>query len=135
MLNYNWGSNMDISNNMIYILLSERLEHIETNKSFAEDHLHYILGRNTLSQSYITGFGTMPPDDIHHRPSIFYKATVPGLLVGGPSQNFGDPFAEGLLNGKPAAKCYVDNNQSYSTNEVTIYWNSALFLALSLLGV
>lgn len=30
------------------------------------------------------------------------------------------------------AKCYVDNSESYSTNEITIYWNSPLTYLLSL---
>ncbi|MFR5028500.1 MAG: glycoside hydrolase family 9 protein [Coprococcus sp.] len=29
-------------------------------------------------------------------------------------------------------KCYVDNAQSYSCNEVTIYWNSPLVYLLRL---
>ena len=37
-----------------------------------------------------------------------------------------DPFAASLLAGCAAQFCYVDDIQSWSTNELTINWNSAL---------
>ena len=32
---------------------------------------------------------------------------------------------------KPTGKCYVDNQESYTTNEITIYWNSPLTYLLT----
>ncbi|HBS43309.1 MAG TPA: hypothetical protein DEA91_00455, partial [Paenibacillus sp.] len=35
-----------------------------------------------------------------------------------------DEYVVEHLQGKPAAQCFADHELSYSTNEVTIYWNS-----------
>ena len=53
------------------------------------------------------------------------------MLVGGPDSNMEDPFAKATLADAPKAKCYADNEQSYSCNEVTVYWNSPLIYLLS----
>ena len=53
------------------------------------------------------------------------------MIVGGANSNLEDPYAKATLNKVAAAKCYVDNVQSYSCNEVTIYWNSPLVNLLS----
>ena len=41
---------------------------------------------------------------------------------------------EKRLSGKPPFECYLDELESYSTNEVAVYWNSALVYALALYG-
>ena len=51
---------------------------------------------------------------------------MPGMLAGGPDSSLEDPHAQALLKDAPPAKCYIDNAESYSTNEVAIYWNSPL---------
>ena len=61
------------------------------------------------------------------------KAAMPGMLVGGPDSGLDDPCAKGALEGAAPAKCYVDNDQSYSTNEVAIYWNSPLVCLLKMI--
>jgi len=55
-----------------------------------------------------------------------------GMLVGGVNSNLEDSAAEAYLANTPAAKCYVDHAESYSTNEITIYWNSPLTYLLAL---
>jgi endoglucanase len=55
-----------------------------------------------------------------------------GMLVGGVDSSLEDDMAKALLASAPKAKCYVDNAESYSTNEVTIYWNSPLVYLLTL---
>ncbi|MCL2486956.1 MAG: glycoside hydrolase family 9 protein, partial [Oscillospiraceae bacterium] len=135
MPSYPWGSNMSVANGITTFLIADRIQEDASNLETSMDHLHYILGRNPLSQSYVSGFGVIRPKRPHHRPSIVAGAPMPGMLIGGPSQNLEDPYAKSLLSGRPPAKCFVDNDQSYSTNEMTIYWNSALYLALALLGV
>jgi endoglucanase len=59
---------------------------------------------------------------------------MPGMLVGGPDSNLDDSYAQATLSGKPAAACYVDDEQSYSCNEITIYWNSPLVYLLTGIG-
>lgn len=126
---YPWGSNMTVANNAMVLLignlLNEKPEYVEA----ALDHVHYLVGRNSLSQSYVTGYGDNPARHPHHRLSAAAGETVPGMVAGGPNKNLQDPLAKSLLQGNPPAKCYVDAEPSYSTNEITIYWNSpALFV-------
>lgn len=55
-----------------------------------------------------------------------------GMLVGGVNANKEDSAAKAYLATTPSAKCYVDHSESYSTNEIAIYWNSPLTYLLSL---
>jgi endoglucanase len=127
-MDYTWGSNMTVANHAMHLLLAAELEpeKAEDFRNAAWQHLHYLMGANPTGYCYITGHGTLSPTGNHHRPSQFTKKTVPGMLAGGPDAGLEDPYAKAVLTGKPPAKCYVDNEQSYSTNEVTIYWNSPL---------
>ena len=56
---------------------------------------------------------------------------MPGMLVGGPDSKLEDPFARANLSDAPYSACYIDSVQSYSCNEVTIYWNSPLVYLIS----
>ena len=59
---------------------------------------------------------------------------MPGMLVGGADSNLEDPYAKAVLLGKAPESRYADNAQSFSCNEITIYWNSPLIYLLSGLG-
>ncbi|MCL6606084.1 MAG: glycoside hydrolase family 9 protein [Paenibacillus sp.] len=123
---YIWGSNMLVMNNAMLLLLAE---HLSGDSNFADcalDHLHYLMGRNVLDISYVTGFGDQSVMHPHHRPSVGDDVIlpVPGLVSGGPDRGLHDDYVIEHLQGKPAAQCFADHDQSYSTNEVTIYWNS-----------
>jgi len=52
--------------------------------------------------------------------------TFAGSLAGGANQNPGDPPSDAYLVGCKPQLCYIDDIESYSTNEVAINWNSAL---------
>ncbi|WP_339247215.1 glycoside hydrolase family 9 protein [Paenibacillus sp. FSL F4-0243] len=123
---YIWGSNMLVMNNAMLLLVAE---YFSGDSSFADcalDHLHYLMGRNVLDISYVTGFGDHPVMHPHHRPSVGDHVVdpVPGLVSGGPDRGLHDEYVVEHLQGKPAAQCFADHELSYSTNEVTIYWNS-----------
>ena len=45
--------------------------------------------------------------------------------------NLEDPYAKATMTGTAPAKCYVDNAQSFSCNEVTVYWNSPLIYLMA----
>jgi len=79
----------------------------------------------------VTGFGDRPVTEPHHRPSVAddVDAPVPGLVSGGPNAGIQDEYAAEHLQGRAPAKSFADHEDSYATNEVTIYWNSpALFV-------
>ena len=122
---YNWGSNMTIANAGIVLGL-------EGKKDAANEVLNYLLGKNPLGACFVTGFGTVSPEAPHHRPSMAKNAAQPGMLVGGVNSNLEDSAAKAYCKTNPPAKCWVDNSESYSTNEITIYWNSPLIYLLAL---
>jgi endoglucanase len=130
-LTYNWGSNMTVCDNANFLHLSADLFKNGEYSQAADRHLCYIFGANPMSVCYVTGMGSVSPQNTHHRPSMAQGKTMPGMLAGGPNKNLEDPYAKAVLQGNPPAKCYADNAQSYSTNEVTVYWNSALIYLLS----
>ncbi len=122
---YEWGSNMSIAN--AGILLS-----LNGNKDAADEVLNHLLGKNPNGICYVTGFGTVSPQTPHHRPSMVAGKAQPGMLVGGVDSQLEDSAAKAYCKSSPAAKCYIDNSESYSTNEITIYWNSPLVYLLAL---
>lgn len=129
---YIWGSNMLVMNNAMLLLAAERFSGNLSYADCALDHLHYLLGRNVLDISYVTGYGDRPVRHPHHRPSVGdgVEEPVPGLVSGGPDRGLHDEYVREHLQGRPAAQCFADHELSYSTNEVTIYWNSpAVFVA------
>ena len=99
-----------------------------------ERHLEYIFGKNPLNKCYVTGYDERSPQHPHHRPSAALGKPMPGMLVGGPDSGLHDSRAKERLLGKPPFECYLDELECYSTNEVAVYWNSALVYALSLYG-
>ncbi|MCR5673246.1 MAG: glycoside hydrolase family 9 protein [Lachnospiraceae bacterium] len=131
---YPWGSNMTIANNGMALLMAYSLTKEEDYRLAAKRQLDYLLGVNCNSYCFLTGYGTLSPQRPHHRPSQAVGKCMKGMLVGGPDSGLHDPYAKTVLAGLPKARCYTDNEQSYSCNEITIYWNSplcALFAGLS----
>jgi endoglucanase len=49
-----------------------------------------------------------------------------GTIAGGPNSGIQDPVAQRLLQGCAPQFCYIDDIESWSTNELTINWNAAL---------
>lgn len=127
-----WGSNGTVMNNMMLVSAAYDLSGDEKYLDAARLSMDYILGRNPLNQSYVSGYGTYAMQHPHHRfwandPANGYPAPPPGALAGGPNASPTDPdaLAAGVMELAPA-KRYVDEIGSYSTNEVTINWNAPL---------
>lgn len=132
---YVWGSNMVICNRgMLFILCALKcaLEKTDIYKEAALSQLHYLLGRNALDVSYVTGHGENAFKNPHNRPTACdgIDDPMPGWVSGGPFKAPCDAAAmERIPVGTAPMKCYVDHVDSYSTNEITIYWNSpAIFM-------
>lgn len=128
---YSWGSNMTVCNNARILIDAYRITGDEKYNAAAYDQMSYLLGQNPVSYCYVTGYGSVSAKHVHHRPAIVTSYVIPGMVVGGPNQNLEDPYAKATLSGTAGAKCYADNDQSFSTNEVTIYWNSPFIYLLS----
>ncbi|MFN4111427.1 MAG: glycoside hydrolase family 9 protein [Ignavibacteria bacterium] len=126
---YYWGSNSQVLNNGILLILT----YIKTNNniylSSALEQLNYILGCNAHNFSFVTGIGKKYPMRPHHRPSEAdgILEPIPGFVVGGPNQFLNDPILQQYFNqNTPPALCYIDHLQSWASNEVAINWNAPL---------
>lgn len=133
---YVWGSNGVAANYGVQLLVTNALHPDPRFVETALDNLHYLLGRNTFSLSWVTQLGENPYRHPHHRPSaaLGLPEPWPGLLSGGPNRGRQDDVLRKLSSGLPA-KMYVDDTGSYASNEVAINWNAALvFLLAGALG-
>lgn len=129
---FNWGSNMTVANAGIILGAAYKATGDTKYLDAATAQTDYLLGTNPVGECFFTGYGTVSPENPHHRPSMAVGKAMKGMLVGGVNQNLEDSAAKAYCQGLPAAKCYVDNSESYSTNEITIYWNSPLTYLISL---
>ncbi len=126
---FGWGSNAQALNQALMLIQAYRLGGERAQLDAAQAVLDYVLGRNPLGQSYVTGFGTHPPLHPHHRPSEAdgVAAPVPGFVVGGPNPGRQDEKGCPVryASAQPAL-AYLDHVCSYASNEVAINWNAPL---------
>ncbi|MCR4580013.1 MAG: glycoside hydrolase family 9 protein [Treponema sp.] len=130
---FGWGSNGAVCDVGHILMVAYKLCGKEEYKDLARRQISYILGSNPLNICYVTGAGSNSTKKPHHRPSGASGKLMPGMLAGGPCQGLHDACAKEKLEGQPPLKCYIDEEPSYSTNEVAIYWNSALVYLLAAL--
>lgn len=147
---FEWGSNLTVASNgrilqtaaMIIDSFGDSLgltseqckEKYDEYVKYKETQLNYLLGQNACAYCFVTGYGELKPENPHHRPSVAAGEAMKGMLVGGPDSNFAENGADSVAtrscaNAAPA-HCYIDNDNSWSTNEITIYWNSPLIYLL-----
>jgi len=130
---FEWGSNAVAANQGVALVQLWRATGDTAALGTARALLDYLLGRNALGTSFVTGFGARSPMRPHHRPSASdtVAAPVPGLLVGGPNPGQQDRCA-GYPSRVPA-RSWVDSTCAYAANEVAINWNAPLaYLAAAL---
>jgi endoglucanase len=128
-----WGSNGVAANYAMQLLVAGALAHKPAYLETALDNLHYLLGRNVFSLSFVTQVGAHPFRHPHHRPSGADSNAEPwpGLLSGGPNRGRQDSAMRQLSPGLPPARMYLDNQAAYSANEVAINWNAPLVFLLA----
>ena len=128
-----WGSNSTASNQGVWLLHAYYITGEQKYYKAAVKALDYLLGKNPLDMSFVTGYGTKSPKMPHHRPSTSdnVEEPIPGMLVGGPQPGGEDVGAKAewkcddYRTGQ-AATAYTDQRCSYATNEVAINWNAPL---------
>jgi hypothetical protein len=136
-----WGSNAAVLNTGILLGVTHDLtgeaQYLET----MVDVMDYLLGRNPLNFSYVTGYGSAFVQHPHHRfwanrPDEGWPAPPPGVVAGGANESADDTVAVAaeLLDRAPAAR-YIDDIEAYSTNEVTINWNAPLAWVATYLNI
>lgn len=128
-----WGSNNLVLNNLVVVAVAHDLTGAEHYRDAVLQGMDYVLGRNALNQSYVTGHGT---NDVVNQHSRWYAnqfdPSLPnppdGTLAGGPNsdESTWDPTTQANLSGCAPQFCFLDHIDSYATNELTINWNSTL---------
>lgn len=111
------------------LLYADQIAGTAKYRRYALQNADYLLGRNATGYCYVTGFGDKSPMHPHHRISAAdgIAAPFPGLLVGGP--NPGQQDKNNMRNAYPsnvADESYVDDAESYASNEIAINWNASL---------
>jgi endoglucanase len=128
---YPWGSNSFILNNGIILAYAHAFTKDRRFLDGAVATMDYILGRNALGKSHVSGYGTRPLTNPHHR--LWARAIgpkfpppPPGVVCGGPNSDLQDPYSKAANLGCVGQTCYVDHIDAYSANEVAINWNAEL---------
>lgn len=130
---YVWGSNGVAASYGLQLLVANAFSPDPAFVNAAQDNLHYLLGRNTFSLSWVTQVGEHPYRHPHHRPSGADKNEEPwpGLLSGGPNAGRQDAILAALPKDLPPAKVYADDQGSYASNEIAINWQAAFVFLLA----
>jgi endoglucanase len=136
---YDWGSNQLILQNLIVLSAAFDLSGERAFLDGAREGMDYILGRNAMGLSYVTGYGARSPQNQHSRWYAHQRdATLPnppvGSLAGGPNSSFVDDIAKAQLTGCAPQTCYVDDIEAYGSNEIAINWNAPLVYVASFLA-
>jgi len=130
-----WGSNSSVLNASLLHAVAYDLTGDSEYRSAALAGLDYVLGRNPLGQSYVSGYGVAPFQNAHHRfwahgYSSSWPVPPPGVLAGGPNAYLDglttDQKEELGLVGCEPSKCWADNEEAFSLTEVTVNWNAPL---------
>jgi endoglucanase len=127
---YPWGSNSLVANNAIVMALAYDFTHEDEYSRGVVQGMDYLLGKNPLNLSFVSGFGENAFENPHHRFWAHQKKSSfphppPGVLAGGPNSRLQDPTSS-RLGGCPPQRCYIDHVDAWSVNEVAINWNAPL---------
>ncbi|WP_421733282.1 glycoside hydrolase family 9 protein [Cellulomonas sp.] len=131
---YAWGSSSSVANNLVVVGVAYDLTGDPTYSRSVLEGMDYLLGRNGLNQSYVTGWGEVASHQQHSRwfahsldPALPQPPT--GSLAGGPNSQSStwDPTMQATFTeGCAPSMCYLDTISSWASNEITVNWNSAL---------
>ena len=113
----------------VALLFADAMQGSTKYRRYALQNADYLLGRNATGYCYVTGFGDKSPMHPHHRPSAAdqVEAPFPGMLVGGP--NPGQQDKQNMKAKYPSNvpdESYIDDAESYASNEIAINWNASL---------
>jgi endoglucanase len=131
---YYWESNEDVLHKSGDLLLGYEVTGNQAYKDTALNQLGYILGNNSLNESFVTKEGTNYASHPYNWVYYDYNILMPGWASGGPNGYAtgagSDAPLINLINlGTPPAKCWLDlaaSNGSYASNEGETSENAAL---------
>ena len=127
-----WGSNGRILNNLVVLTAAHERTGDRRFRDAAATGMDYLLGRNALGQSYVTGYGTDATAHLRTRqfghdldPAL--PPPPPGVLAGGANSVHSPGFpSDPRIAGLPPQRCYLDVPTSETTNDMCIRWNAPL---------
>ena len=131
---YIWGSNSVVADNSIVLAYAYMLTGDDKYMDGVISGMDYLLGRNAMDNSYVTGYGANAIKNPHHRYwanqiDETFPSAPNGVLSGGPNSGMQDPWVQGMGWKKgeiEPQKCYMDHIEAWSVNECTINWNASL---------
>jgi endoglucanase len=128
---FGWGSNSNLLNRAMLIALAHDWTGEPRYRAAVVDSADYLLGRNPIGRSYVSGYGTDPMRNPHHRFwAVFfdpaYPPPPPGVLSGGPNSGGGDEVANAIKGKCAPMACWRDDGRAFALNEVAINWNAPL---------
>ncbi|MCR4644570.1 MAG: glycoside hydrolase family 9 protein [Oscillospiraceae bacterium] len=133
---YEWGSNSMVINNAMILGMAYDLTEDPKYCNGVITAMDYIFGRNAIENSYVTGYGnegTTTANPHHrywcHQMKPDWPSAPDGCLSGGPNSDMNDPMIQGAgykIGELAPMKCYYDNCDAWSVNEITINWNAPL---------
>lgn len=127
--NLYWGSNGVLATIGWHWILWSHLSGEDAFVKNAETQLHYLFGVNPLDKTFITGAHPNSVKAPHFRPSVSGRIELPaGFITGGPNGPIG------ATDGLPPMRSYVDDIESFATNEFAINWQSPWALYTSLIA-
>jgi endoglucanase len=134
-----WGSNSNLLNRAIVLGYAQDLTGDAKYRAGVVDAMDYVLGRNPLRVSYVSGYGARSMRNPHHRfwaksKDSSLPGPPPGVLSGGPNSGLSEEDAKRV--GRPCVSqtCWADDIDAYTLNEVTINWNAPLFWVAAWMG-
>ncbi|WP_207762389.1 glycoside hydrolase family 9 protein [Niveispirillum lacus] len=129
---YGWGSNSGLMNRALILAYAHDLSGQGAYRDRVVDVADYLLGRNPLDISYVSGYGARAMQRPHHRfwahvldPKL--PPPPPGVVSGGPNggDSLGDEARKRIGPCAPQT-CWKDDIDLFTVNEVTINWNAPL---------
>ena len=129
---WDWGSNGRVLNNLVVLATADLLTAEHRYRDAVATGMDYLLGRNALGQSYVTGYGTdftrhQRTRQFAHDHDPSFPPPPPGAICGGPNSKPSPDFPyDARLLGLPPQLCYLDEPTSEVTNDVCIRWNAPL---------
>lgn len=129
---WQWGSTSGLLNRAILLALAHDFTGARAYRDGVIDATDFILGRNPLDRSFVSGYGARPMRNPHHRfwahsLDAKYPPPPPGALSGGPNdRNMSDDVARKMRGSCAPQTCWSDDINAFSLNEVAINWNAPL---------
>ncbi len=114
---YNWGCNGSLMRQALTLDIANKISPKAEYNATILSSLAHVFGANYYGRSYITGIGHEPPMRPHDRRS------------GADGTN--NPWPGYIVGGGHSATDWVDEEESYETNEIAINWQAALVFALA----